>query len=249
MKRPHAPAGGPIVVCAEDRAHSVPYVDALRAVGVAAGRIRVVVPEDRGPAARDLAAGAAGLVVCGGPDVEPWRYGEPPQPDADLDLYPELDLLEWDLLAGARQGRTPTWAICRGMQTINVFLGGSLWQDLPTQVGLTVNHNIRLPKDALAHEVEVVSHRERIGELLTRDRAWVNSRHHQAIKAFGPGLTEVARSADGVVEVVALESEDWWVRGVQWHPENLIHVSLQRALWSEFAAAADGGPNGDRGAR
>ena len=146
--------------------------------------------------------------------------------------------MDLELLAGARQGRTPVWAICRGMQTVNVFQGGTLWQDIYTQVEGVMDHSVSEPEDAFAHGVEVVARRESFGEILARREVLVNSRHHQAVKHLGSGLVAVARSPDGLIEVLALDSQEWWVKGVQWHPENLVHLSVQRRLWAEFIDAA-----------
>jgi len=229
----------PILVCGEGPEDAEAYVQALLAGGVRGGRIRSLTPPQPLAGIEALAAGAAGLLLCGGPDLEPWRYGEEPRIDAKLTLFPELDELEMRLLTGAREGRTPVWAICRGLQTINVFLGGTLWQDLPGQRDGAVDHDLPYPRDILAHRIEVAAVAERFGELLAPGPTPVNSRHHQGIKDLGAGLRAVAHSPDGLVEVVSHTSPDWWLKGVQWHPENLLHQPLQRSLWSEFLSAAD----------
>ncbi len=224
-----------ILVCCETLEKSAPYVEGLKVSGVAAGRIEVITPDEGNGELAARAAVAAGLVLCGGPDLEPWRYGEKPEPDAKLALVPELDQIELDLLAGAEQGKTPVWAICRGMQTFNVFKGGTLWQDIDTQLEHTLDHQVPEPLDAMAHSVEVVDRDESFGRLLARSGTRVNSRHHQAVKVVGRDLTVVAKSPDGLIEVLILSSTDWWVKGVQWHPENLLHIEVQRLLWAEFA--------------
>jgi putative glutamine amidotransferase len=224
-----------LTISQEENAH--PYLEALQAVGVAGERLRVLTPEARGSAAA-LVGEAAGLVLCGGADVDPARYGEAPRPDAGLGLIPERDELEWELLAAAREARLPVWGVCRGLQVLNVFLGGSLWQDLPTQLpGLGV-HAIAEPKDALAHVVHPTSRPTALGALLSREPALVNSRHHQAIKQIAPDLVPAALSPDGLIEAAELPENGWWVRGVQWHPENLVALAQQRALWEEFARTA-----------
>ena len=229
---------GSILVCCENRKKSVPYVQGLELSGVAADRIQVLTPEERPRELELRAAQAAGLVLCGGPDMEPWRYGEEPEPKAELSLLPELDQMELDLLSGASQGRTPVWAICRGMQTVNVFQGGALWQDIGTQIEDAFNHHVPEPLDAMAHPVEVVHSDESFGRLLARAATRVNSRHHQAVKVVGRDLTVVARSPDSLIEVLVLCSSDWWVKGVQWHPEDLLHIEVQRLMWAEFVEVA-----------
>ena len=227
-----------ILVCCENRAKSVPYVEGLKLSGAALDRIEVLTPEERPQEVELRAAQASGLVLCGGPDIEPWRYGEQPRADAGLALVPELDQLELDLLSGAQNGSTPVWAICRGMQTVNVFQGGTLWQDIATQIEDTINHQVPEPLDAMAHSVEVVRRHESFGRMLAESGTRVNSRHHQAIKVLGRDLTVVASSPDGLIEVLVHSSQDWWVKGVQWHPENLLHIEVQRRIWEEFVAAA-----------
>jgi putative glutamine amidotransferase len=192
----------------------------------------------------ELIGAAAGLVLTGGVDVAPERYGESPRPDARLEVYPERDDLEWELLAGARERRLPVWCVCRGLQLANVYLGGTLWQDLPTQLPGPVPHEVAATPDTLAHPVRVAGLGTSLAERLSRETLLVNSRHHQAIRDLAPGLTTAAVSPDGLVEAFELTNgkagnAGWWLRGVQWHPENLIAMALQRSLWEDFLGAVD----------
>jgi putative glutamine amidotransferase len=226
------------------------YVAALQAVGVPADDIQVVTPAGLAEAGiahpgRELVPGAAGLVLCGGIDVDPARYGEAVLPDGDVEIDPLRDAMEWDLLAAARAARLPVWGVCRGIQVLNVFLGGSLWQDLPSQCPAGVEHSVVDPLDCLVHDVRVLEAATSLGGILSRERPLVNSRHHQAVKRLAPGLVPVAESPDGLVEAAALagpEGERWWVRGVQWHPENLVAMAQHRALWDDFVRAAGSAP-------
>ena len=229
---------GKLAICVESRAKSVPYVEALRAVGAPAERLQVITPEEPPADLEGLGARCDGLLLCGGPDMEPWRYGEQARPDANLSLMPELDQIEWDLLSGAAAARRPVWAVCRGLQTVNVFLGGSLWQDIPSQLDSAVEHAVPAPLDAMAHAVDGGGHDDPWAELLTGEPIEVNSRHHQALRELGRDVSPVVRSADGVVEAAVVSRQDWWVKGVQWHPEDLLHQPRQRALWREFLRAA-----------
>jgi putative glutamine amidotransferase len=213
------------------------YVEALLAVGVPEERLLVVTPADV-EAAGALAAEAAGLVLCGGADVEPERYGETMLAGANVEPVPERDALEWALLDAAREGRLPVWGVCRGFQVLNVYLGGTLWQDLPTQHPTSVNHEVFETPETLAHTVRVVAAGAPIGNRLCREVPRVNSRHHQAVKRVADGLHPVVLSPDGLVEAAFLDRRDWWVRGVQWHPENLVFLPQQRALWADFVRAA-----------
>ncbi|HSG39034.1 MAG TPA: gamma-glutamyl-gamma-aminobutyrate hydrolase family protein [Thermoanaerobaculia bacterium] len=226
-----------ILVSTSTDERASPYVEALRAVGVPEESIQVVTPFTGG-SARGWAAKATGLVLCGGVDVDPERYGEEPLPHARVEVAIERDELEWALLDGARENRTPVWGVCRGIQVLNVYLGGSLWQDLPTQLPSQVDHSQSDTPDVLAHTVRVTEPDRPLGERLTRDVPLVNSRHHQAVKQLAEGLVPVAFSPDGLIEAAVLDREDWWVRGVQWHPENLIALAQQRMLWTDFVQAA-----------
>lgn len=242
MRRPILPA-----TAFEERA--APYVEALKTMGVPAEEIRIVTP-DGGSEAGSRIAEARGLILCGGADVEPQRYGEETLPDANVETTPGRDELEWALLDGARAARLPVWGICRGFQVLNVYLGGSLWQDLPSQRPSPIEHSVPEPLDRLAHSLRVTAPEAPLGNRLSGPaggvevRSVVNSRHHQAVKRLAPGLLPVAESEDGLVEAVVLADfggcgdPGWWVRAVQWHPENLIAHADQRALWQDFLEAA-----------
>jgi len=225
-----------ILVSASTDEKACSYVEALRAAGAPAAEIRIVKPSSPAPP-RELADTAAGLVLCGGIDVAPERYGETTLADAQVEVSPERDALEWKLLDLARERRLPVWAVCRGFQVLNVYLGGSLWQDLPTQHPSGINHYVATTPDTLAHTVELVEPGAPIAERIAGRDARVNSRHHQAVKRLADGLVPVALSPDGLIEAAVLDRDDWWVRGVQWHPENLIALDPQRALWKDFVRA------------
>ena len=225
--------------------YAEPYIESLKAAGLAAESLHVVTPERRSEVP-EIASRAAGLVLCGGLDIDPGRYGEEILPQAGVELFPERDEIEWSLLAAARDARIPVWGVCRGIQVVNVFLGGSLWQDLRAQQPSGIEHSVSQPKDALVHTVHLVGRggeAGRLGDFLARSgpaAPQVNSRHHQAIKRLGGDLVPVAESPDGLVEAVELAAPEWWVRAVQWHPENLIAHAQQLALWDAFACAVRG---------
>ena len=169
-----------------------------------------------------------GILLPGGLDVEPARYGEVAHPSTRPDRV--LDELELRVAAWAIERALPTLGICRGQQLLNVALGGSLVQDLPCE-GLAHPQAPRLgPRGGLAHPVEVAPS-SRLAELFGAVSFEVNSRHHQAVRRLGRGLRAVAWAPDGVVE--AVESvEHPWLLGVQFHPEDLvgIHEPSRRLL-------------------
>lgn len=226
-----------IVVSTGSDEYALPYLQALAAGGLSPESLHVITP-DRRDELSAFTARAAGLVLCGGLDVDPARYGEEILPDAGVGLFPERDEVEWSLLDAAREAHLPVWGVCRGAQVLNVFLGGSLWQDLPLQRPGAVEHSITQPKDAIAHSARVLDPDTGLGAVLAREAPRLNSRHHQAIRRLGAGLVPVAESPDGVLEAVELADPAWWVRAVQWHPENLVADPQQRALWEDFAQAA-----------
>ena len=228
-----------LVVCCESQRKAEPYLEALLLMGIDAERDTPGYARRARAESVILGAEAAGVVLCGGPDLDPEWYGELPRSDAKLSILPELDLMDWTLLEGAEEGRTPVWAICRGMQTFNVFQGGTLWQDLPSQVQGVLEHRPDGPDDSMAHPIRLLARQETFAEILGVETTEVNSRHHQAVRNLGRQIIRVAESPDGVLEVLALDRQDWWVKGVQWHPENLMHLQVQRRLWSEFLDAAD----------
>lgn len=233
------------------------YAAALAAAGVPADAVEVTAPE-KGVDYRERGAEALGIVLAGGEtgkDVAPERYGESEIPKAGIEAWPPRDEMEFALLAGAREARVPVWGVCRGLQVLNVFFGGTLWQDLALQVPTRVPHRVSSPGDALVHSVRLRGGSEALGlgagpargEGPGRPRGpgsdagsepgelLVNSRHHQAIKDLAPGLVPVAEAPDGLVEAVRLEDAEWWVAGVQWHPENLTAMAEQRRPWAAFA--------------
>lgn len=215
---------------AEERA--APYLEALTQAGLQAERLRVVTPE-----APANGLEIAGLVLCGGADVAPSLYGEATLPEAGVEIVPQRDAAEWALLAATQEARRPVWGVCRGLQVLNVFLGGSLWQDLPSQRPSPVEHSLKEPPDLLAHAVRLTAPDAPIAARLGGEPALVNSRHHQAVKRLAPRLLPVAESPDGLIEAFVLEDPEWWVRAVQWHPENLTALAPQRALWTDFVEA------------
>jgi putative glutamine amidotransferase len=228
----------PILVSTKSAERARPYLEALRAGGASGEELRVVTPDTAPQAAETLAADAAGLLLCGGDDVDPGRYNEEQLAGAGVQLDARRDALEWALLEHARSARVPTFAVCRGLQVANVFLGGSLWQDLRLQRGTAVDHDQRQPRDLLAHELEVLPGAHPLAEQLGPAALRVNSRHHQGVRRLAPDLVALARSADGLVEAAALPADSaWWLFAVQWHPENLLALPAQRALWHAFVTA------------
>jgi putative glutamine amidotransferase len=187
---------------------------------VACGGVPVVLSPLMGPsyAARAL-DGVDGLVLTGGEDMDPAWYQAEPHPRANPPSR-ERDLFELALFAAARQRELPVLGICRGIQVVNVALGGTLWQDLPSEQPGPVDHN---PEAARTERTHVV--RLQPGSLtaaaLSGTEVRVNSFHHQAIRDLAPGLMATGWTEDGLVEAVEAAPGQPWLLAVQWHPEEM----------------------------
>lgn len=179
-----------------------------------------------------------GFLFTGGQDVSPRLYGEEPRAVCG-EICEKRDAFERRLFFRALEENKPILGICRGIQFFNACLGGSLYQDLPTEHPSGVLHSMRPPYDRSVHTVEI--RRETpLAELLQRTQLGVNSYHHQAIRTLAPGLAEMARSEDGLVEAVYLPDEAF-VWAVQWHPELSFRTDENsRKIFSAFVAAAAG---------
>ena len=214
------------------------YRDALVLAGARPEEVGVVRPGDELPEAFD------GLFLSGGADVEPSLYGEEPLNETVLTI-PARDALELELFARAERLGVPVFGVCRGMQVVNVALGGTLWQDLPAQRPGSIRHSPpkEEPRDPArpAHPVRIAPDLAPslpfAAALARLDGGVVNSRHHQAVRELAPGLVALATSPDGVVEALA-RPEEPFLAAVQWHPENLVAREEQLALFVEFVAAA-----------
>jgi putative glutamine amidotransferase len=197
-----------------------------------AGLVPLLVPPLLDPAAAPAVLEAvAGLVLTGGEDVHPANYGE--SPHARLEETDEArDALEVALLRAARERRLPVLAICRGIQLVNVALGGTLYQDLPSQCPSPVAHADPNGRHALRVEAGSMLHR------VIGDPPSVNSRHHQAVRRVAAGLRAVAWAEDGVIEAVEpVDPAAGWLLGVQWHPEDDVETELFAGFARGFAAA------------
>jgi putative glutamine amidotransferase len=210
------------------------YVRALESVGL----VPIVVPplETAAGAVRVLDA-VAGLVLSGGEDVDPSRYGATPHPELGP-VNCARDETELALLARARELGMPTLAICRGIQVVNVGLGGTLIQDLPSERRDVEVHEVDDERDTRVHGVRLDS-ASRLASILGVDALAVNSIHHQAVDRLGEAMRVSARADDGTIEGVESDDPSWWMVGVQWHPEELTTTPepWDRRLFRAFAAA------------
>ena len=211
-------AAAPVVVgiadmCMETNRVSIlpTYADAF----ARAGNTPLVLPAEtnRAVVARMLASVDV-LLLCGGEDVDPSRYKTKPSPRlGEVNL--RRDDWEFLLLDEAVKRRLPVIGICRGCQLINVYFGGTLWQDLPSERPSDIAHRGK----GACHDIQIVAG-SRLARSLGVEGIQVNSSHHQAVKDLAPGFRAVAVAPDGVVE--AIESDVLPIVAVQFHPERLV---------------------------
>ena len=177
------------------------------------GHMPVIIPDtDDAARLRKVLKKIDILLVPGGEDVAPERYNTPRSPRLE-EVNEARDAFEYRLLTEAVRLRKPILGICRGMQMLNVFLGGTLYQDLPTEYPDTSVHH-----RGTMHRI-LVNRDTRLYQLLGQETAEVNSFHHQAVRQLAPGLRGTARATDGTIE--AVECDSLPIVGVQFHPERL----------------------------
>jgi putative glutamine amidotransferase len=211
------------------------YEEAVRRAG---GEARVLDLSRDSPG--DVVRTAGGVLLCGGGDVLPAVYGATPHPsfsaaEAGRDEY------EIELVRRALDADLPIFAICRGIQVLNVARGGTLVQDIPDEISTSIDHMVRDPRMAIAHDVWMAP--DSLLERLMRarieqgDDCPVNSRHHQAVKDLGDGLVSTATAPDGVIEAIEDPGRRFCL-GVQWHPENFYRTGEFRPLFEGFVEAS-----------
>ena len=183
-----------------------------------------------------------GVLLAGGVDMDPATYGEE-RTELCGSIDPARDAVELQLARWANADRKPLFGICRGLQVINVALGGSLYQDVTAQHTGAIKHDYfptsGFPREHLAHEV-TLAEGSRLHRVFERDRILVNSMHHQGIRRLGTGLQVTATADDGLIEAVEMTDGHYLV-AVQWHPEvfeatdphvfNLLRDFIKATAW------------------
>ena len=209
-----------------------------------AGGLPVILPPLSIEAVDPFLERLAGIVLSGGPDLDPIHYGEEPHPELGP-IEPEVDCFELAVARHADARGLPVLAICRGAQALNIARGGTLHQHLPDVFDGRIEHRQTEAGDRPTHAVEVAPE-SLLARALGTERLEVNSFHHQAAERLGGGLRAVAWSPDGVIEGIEAPDRDFVV-GVQWHAEGILALPEQAALFSAFIGAARRFPG--RGAR
>jgi len=209
------------------------YTDAL----VAAGMTPLVLPPIASRAAVSALDGVDALLLTGGEDIDPKHYDQASH-DKTSEPHAGRDACELALARAARERRTPTFAICRGAQLINVALGGTLVQDIRSQRSSDIDHDQSARRTERVHAVAVDE-----GSLLSRvvgaAEIGVNSSHHQSVDRVAPGFRVTATASDGIIEAIETVDPGWWMLAVQWHPEELVNTpeDWDRRLFEAFAKA------------
>jgi putative glutamine amidotransferase len=180
------------------------------------------------------------VLLTGGGDVDPVFYGQERHPSV-FDAEPGRDEFEIDLARRAMDANIPLLAICRGSQVLNVAAGGTLVQDIPSAVATDLAHSLEVPKDCIAHDIQIAANSRLHAALGSVVEAGctcrVNSRHHQSVGALGKRFVASATAPDGVIEAIEAPDARFCV-GVQWHPENFWRTGEFRGLFDAFVDAA-----------
>lgn len=176
-----------------------------------------------------------GFLFTGGCDIDPRHYGEKASPLCGS-IQHNRDDLEFKVFGMAIESGKPIMGICRGCQLINVALGGTLYQDIPSQLNTTILHRQTEPTNKPSHSV-TLKHGTPLFELIGNDTMTANSFHHQAVKQMGKDLKPMAVADDGIVEAFYCESKQY-IRAYQWHPERLYASDKHNKLiFDDFICA------------
>jgi putative glutamine amidotransferase len=210
----------------------------IRAVE-AGGGIPVLLPSAiQADMLADLFQAVDGFLLTGGVDINPLRYGAPIHPEVtDLDLA--RDEMELMLVPRLVEASKPFLAICRGIEVINVALGGTLYTHISDQLPNALHHPCYvgdLPRNLLSHSIQVQAG-SRLANLIGAGEVWVNSLHHQGLRDLAPDLVATAHAVDGLVEAVEIPDHPFAL-GVQWHPEELVDQGNMLNLFKALVGAS-----------
>ena len=203
------------------------YVNAI----LKAGGIPMIIPVTSSDVALALIDIADGLLIPGGQDVSPNLYQEEPVPQVTIHKK-QFDLFEFDLIKTAFSSGKPILGICRGVQLINVAFGGSLYQDIPSQVHSPICHVQSTVVSAEGTHSITITPNTILHQTINTSKILVNSFHHQSIKDVAANFIVSARAPDGIIE--GIESTNGQIIGLQWHPEKMDDTTLFDSLFFNF---------------
>jgi putative glutamine amidotransferase len=207
------------------------YVEAVSAAG---GLPIILPPLARDKELEDLLNRVDGLILSGGPDMDPRRNGQQPHPRVQpMDERREIN--DRQLLRGIIKRRLPVLGIGLGMQQINVALGGTLYMHLPEDLPRALPHKDRA--EGPHRHALILEPNSRLEEIYGGGEIRVNSAHHQAVRQLGDGLRVGAKAPDGVIEAIEFTDQAWFCIGVQWHPEADSASALDTQLFECFVQA------------
>ena len=232
MKKPVIGIGSDVLAESGKRDRATMYLTYVESVR-RAGAVAVIIPPQSENAV-ELLESLDGLLLAGGKDCDPVKYGEAPHPSVEK-MDPRRQNNDLELARAARERGLPTLGICLGMQVLNVAAGGTLIQDITTQYETDIQH-VSQPEARVRHHVQIepASH---LGGIVGSSEIDVNSSHHQAVKVVGQGLVVTARANDGIIEGLEDPSHPFYI-GVQWHPEDMKDEASAVAIFHAFIEAA-----------
>jgi putative glutamine amidotransferase len=209
------------------------YTSAIAATGL----VPLVLPPIDPAIALSAVENVAGLLITGGEDIAPAHFGQAPHPTTGRP-HAARDAYELALSRIACERRIPTLAICRGAQVLNVALGGTLVQDIPSQRPSAVEHDLSERRRERVHPASIDA-ASKLADVLGATRISVNSSHHQSVDHVADSLRVTACSDDGIIEALEPREPGWWMVAVQWHPEELTETveDWDRRLFAAFAKA------------
>ena len=207
--------------------------DYIKAIEMAGG-VPILIPVIKdAPHIENYISVVDGLLLTGGADIEPEFFGEDTLPEIE-EIEIHRDRMELQLFEAARKKQIPIFGICRGVQVINVAMGGTLYQDIYSQInGVKQHSDHSRPREDEMHTV-AIPEQTALKRILGSTQIGVNSFHHQSVKDLGRGLIVNALSEDGIIEGVE-SVEDGFIIGVQWHPENMVEKHpVMKELFTSF---------------
>ncbi|WP_062232183.1 gamma-glutamyl-gamma-aminobutyrate hydrolase family protein [Fictibacillus sp. FJAT-27399] len=208
------------------------YSDAI----IQAGGLPVLLPSVNQGLTEQMILKCDGIVLPGGDDVDPFFYQQHPTPELGI-VNRTQDEFEIQAVRLAEQNKKPLLGICRGMNIINVALGGTLIQHIPAETEQPVKHKQQAPRNIPTHEVSIKKS-SFLHELAGTPTLQVNSFHHQSVKSAAPPLLPCAFAPDGIVEAIKSRNKDHFILGVQWHPEELTASPGMMSIFQALIAAA-----------